>query len=130
MIRKMSNKKTQGILMAAAMSFNLLNTVAIQMPKNFTADALLHNIKQNEAKPETYTAACCKALHFADGLFFGTAEAAKTQDVNSGENIEHLAGDFMSDVITAIRLDAQEVEDIDNGRNEINADPFRGIQLN
>lgn len=49
---------------------------------------------------------------------------------NSGENIEHLAGDFMSDVITAIRLDAQEVEDIDNGRNEINADPFRGIQLN
>ena len=88
MIRKMSNKKTQGILMAAAMSFNLLNTVAIQMPKNFTADALLHNIKQNEAKPETYTAACCKALHFADGLFFGTAEAAKTQDVNSGENID------------------------------------------
>ena len=49
---------------------------------------------------------------------------------NSGENIKPLTGDFMSDVITAIKLDAQETEDIENGRNEINADPFRGIQLN
>jgi len=84
MIRKMSNKKTQGILMAAAMSFNLLNTVAVQMPRDFTADSLLHNIKRNEAKPETYTAACCKALDFADSLFFGKAEAATVEDINSG----------------------------------------------
>lgn len=49
---------------------------------------------------------------------------------NSGETIEPLTGSFMGDIVTAIKLDAQEIEEIDNGRNEINADPFRGIQLN